>query len=152
MTLSADTIARYQEIESRFNGITRTDLYAALNKVEGGFDAGLAVLDAMLHHRVYTYKTLARTANLQGFKMDEGAVWIQIGRIAKALAEAMGLDDLVIEYGALCNNAGICWHDLLANPSYSKPAILVGQESLQGGIARDGEGNLIWALRPGLCL
>jgi hypothetical protein len=86
MTTTTIDTARYIELNHLFNSKDRLYLYGLLNKLGSGYDAGLACLDAVLQHRVYTMSTIARTANLQGFNMNAAGATIQLGRITKALA------------------------------------------------------------------
>jgi hypothetical protein len=141
MTTTTIDTARYIELNHLFNSKDRLYLYGLLNKLSSGYDAGLACLDAMLQHRVYTMSTIARTANQQGYSLDAGSAYIQVGRICGALAEAAGLNEEVTEYGAVCGE-GRCAHSFLAQTVSSY---------VTGAPSRDPNGEMIWALRPGYC-
>jgi hypothetical protein len=136
------TSERILQLGNKFNSITRQDLYAWLSAAGDLTNLQLAVLDAMLQHRVYSTATIARTANLQGHKLDKKMARMVIGQVCDALAIAAGLRDEVTEYGAL-HDEGRCAHSLLAHT--------VGGDSMQSCM-RDADGEMVWALRPGLCL
>jgi hypothetical protein len=144
MTSTTTDDARFIELDTLFNSKNRAFLYSLLNKLGSGYDAGLACLDAVLQHRVYTMSTIARTANLQGFNMNAAGATIQLGRITKALAEAAGMSGLVEEYARVHGEDPV---------SVSFLAVPVGGKTIntcmRGRRFRDNE--IVWALRPGYC-
>jgi hypothetical protein len=136
------TSERFLQLSNKFNSITRETLYAWLGTAGNLTNLQLAVLDAMLQHRVYSTATIARTANLQGHKLDKKMATMVIGQVCDALAIAAGWRDEVTEYGTL-QGEGRCAHSLLAHT--------VGGDSIKSCM-RDADGDMIWALRPGLSL
>ena len=132
---------RIAELQNIFDSLTRAQILVALNKIEGTYNAGLAVYDATQQHRVFTMATICKTANRQGFNLTPCTAQAQYGRLCHALAEALGLTAELEEIAALYGE-GVTYQVLTSWP--------VGGGTLDTCL-RDESGDMVWALRLGLC-